>query len=71
MKWERIQWGNAMRCPDGVGSAGGLVAGTAAHGAAPLGRRYVLAFGLLLASAICSAATEPYYFFVFSNPDSP
>jgi hypothetical protein len=34
-----------------------------------IGRRLVVAFGLLLASrAMCSAAVETYYFFVFSNP---
>jgi hypothetical protein len=34
-----------------------------------IGRRLVVVFGLLLASgAMCSAAVETYYFFVFSNP---
>src|SRR5271155_500553 len=31
--------------------------------------KFLVAFGLLLASsAMCSAAVETYYFFVFSNP---
>ena len=34
-----------------------------------IGRRLFVVFGLLLASgAMCSAAVETYYFFVFSNP---
>jgi hypothetical protein len=33
------------------------------------GRKFVMVLGLLLATAaMCSAATESYYFFVFSNP---
>jgi hypothetical protein len=47
----------------------GVRVGGMKAGARAMNFRFVAVLGLLLASAaVCSAATETYYFFVFSNP---